>query len=214
MPKIKITCVSDLHGQTPDLPGGDLLILAGDYTGRGKTREWNQFFHWLDNQEYRKKILIAGNHDNIDMGDYLEPGFDYLCDSGDEFEGLKIWGCPWTPMFHSVNPSCMHYMDWEYCLGGRYKKIPKDTDILVTHGPPKGILDEARNLDRCGSETLYDLLYSGKIRPKLHIFGHIHEAHGEVKEMADIPGVHFINCSLMNRDYEPVNSPINLEIDV
>lgn len=88
-----VTCISDLHGNYPELEGGDLLIIAGDYTASDKITQWEQFFKWLKGQDYRKKILIAGNHDNFMMSGFphnqLEAegisDFEYLCDSGTEF---------------------------------------------------------------------------------------------------------------------------------
>lgn len=100
---MKITCLSDLHGFLPETPGGDLLILAGDYTANDSFKQWSTFFSWLQKQDYRKKILIAGNHDNylyhafpktqeeadllkeVCEDDVFPCDFEYLCNSGTEF---------------------------------------------------------------------------------------------------------------------------------
>src|ERR1700678_4191332 len=100
-----VDCISDLHGKFPKLEGGDLLILAGDYTANDSIQGWHEFFDWLDKQKYRQKVLVAGNHDNFaeswaisgtftdDAYDQMYPGekpcFNYLCDSGMVYEGLK-----------------------------------------------------------------------------------------------------------------------------
>ena len=90
-----IDVVSDLHGRYPILEGGDLLIVAGDLTASDKEVEYTKFDYWIDEQVYKKKIVISGNHDNFlkDFGlNYLgsnRPYFqfcEYLCDSGTEFE--------------------------------------------------------------------------------------------------------------------------------
>lgn len=216
---MKITCISDLHGFYPELPGGDLLIVAGDLTANDK--DYGLFQMWLFQQDYRKIVVIAGNHDG-----YLEKEpniFDhpicYLCDSGTEFEGLKIWGSPYTPEFGN-----WHFMKKRgQEMKEVWDKIPKDVDILITHGPPYGIMDKvftggttyhsARvpTYDSVGCEELRQRLYGESIKPKLHIFGHIHEGYGTC-QMLDFPGVTFVNASIMNEHYQPVNKPINITL--
>lgn len=193
---MKIDCIADLHGYEPKLPGGDLLILAGDYTARDSLLEWGDFFYWLKQQKYRKKILISGNHDNFlqsaypksekesyelrEVKEFLEQmgeeneDFEYLCDSGTEFEGYKIWGSPWSVWFSGVNPNCKAFMANESKLEKKFKKIPKDVDILITHTPPYLVLDESRDGRPCGSQMLRQQLDT-RIKPILHVFGHIHE---------------------------------------
>lgn len=204
-----IDCISDLHGSKPDLQGGDLLVIAGDLTARNKISEYVEFFVWLRLQEYRKKIVIAGNHDG-NIGSCTrrfndDPAYEYLLDEVSEFEGLKIWGSPWTPKFYN-----WHFMKSRGSeIAKKWALIPQDVDILVTHGPPQFILDETDEGCNAGCEELWKLLYGEVIKPRLHIFGHIHEGYGQV-EMLDIPGVKFVNCSIMNRNYEPVNKPIRV----
>lgn len=96
-----IDCVSDLHGFYPELPGGDLLIVAGDLTSSDCLYEYDKFHDWALTQDYKNVIVIGGNHDHfLQKNPYYFPidddGFHYLCDSSTEFEGLKIWGSPWT----------------------------------------------------------------------------------------------------------------------
>lgn len=204
-----IDCISDLHGYLPKLSGGDLLIVAGDFMGSGQENEPFKFFHWMAHQKYQKKILIAGNHDNlaVEFEDVFKAigDFTYLRDSGTEFEGLKIWGSPWTAQFDGMNPECMAFTKRaDFLLEAPFKKIPKDTDILVTHGPPYGILDKSIRMDNCGSVALDMLTYTNPL--KLHIFGHIHEAYGRAREN----GIDYINCSHVNERYKPVNEPIRV----
>ena len=141
-----IDCISDLHGHYPHLEGGDLLIVAGDLTAKDTQAEYLHFFRWIAKLNYRKKILIAGNHDNwIEQNDFPLQSiadFNYLCDSGTEFEGLKIWGSPWSLWFKGINPRCKAFTGSEKDLEKKFKLIPDNIDILVTHSPPKGIFDK------------------------------------------------------------------------
>lgn len=225
---VKIDCISDLHGDQPELEGGDLLIIAGDITGNDQIPQWVVFYDWFKAQDYRKKILVAGNHDGfleqcistkaakyLLEDDWEDEGFEYLKDSGTEFEGLKIWGSPWTPNF----------CDWHFmlprgpALKAKWDLIPKDTDILITHGPPHGILDKTSrghgsiSRKHCGCVDLREAVE--RIKPKYHVFGHIHEGYGQQTEVwgPEISqATKFVNCSLMNQYYEFVNKPIRLGI--
>ncbi len=207
-----IDCISDLHGYYPKLEGGDLLIVAGDLTARDADVEYFEFFHWINKQNYRKKILIAGNHDNrisntINFSDH----FEYLCDSGTEFEGLKIWGSPWSLWFPGINPACCAFVGNESQLYDAYDKIPNDIDILITHTPAYEILDECKN-GHVGSKGLHGWLkYVG--RPRLHVFGHIHEAYGQEEVLVSRYNDEMmlsVNCSIVNEYYEHVNEPIRV----
>jgi predicted phosphohydrolase len=226
---IKIDCISDLHGSYPLLDGGDLLLIAGDITASDRLHQYGKFFEWLAHQNYRKKVLIGGNHDGYFTG--INPkeaakelvgmgadDFEYLCDSACEFEGYKIWGAPWTPIFY----------DWHFMLNRReiakkWALIPEDTDILVTHGPPFGTLDTVspRRTHRCGCEELA-LRLKELHNLKLHVFGHIHGGYGQKVTYPELktPCPHSegqtfyrytsVNCAIMDEDYRPVNAPITV----
>lgn len=214
-----VTCISDLHGHLPKLPGGDLLIVSGDITATDKPHEYVEFGLWLGIQEYRRKILVGGNHDNMFVS--WEAGqmhdVDYLYDSGTEFDGLKIWGSPWTLTFPGMNPHCKAFtVDTEDELQEKWEMIPQNVDILVTHMPPYCVGDKIRGGRHVGSRGLYAwFLYVG--RPRLHVFGHIQEGHG-IHQVFNGPGgdkydmVTSVNASIMNERYEPLNQPITLEI--
>ncbi|MDF1816105.1 MAG: hypothetical protein P1V20_28145, partial [Verrucomicrobiales bacterium] len=109
----------------------------------------------------------------------------------------KIWGSPWQPEFH----------DWSFnlprgsALAEKWALIPEDTDILITHSPPRGILDLCSHGGREGCDDLLKRVV--ELRPALHLFGHIHEAHG--KEFHN--ETNYINASICNLGYRPVNSP-------
>ena len=226
-----IDCISDLHGHYPQLEGGDLLIVAGDLTATDSVEDYNDFSDWLCIQKYRSKIFIGGNHDNhLQKTPILYTGVlgcDYLCDSGTEFEYeeeetkwgmrsikkcLKIWGSPWTLKFKGENPKAMAFTcDTEEELAEKFAMIPDDIDILVTHSPAQGALDEIEyysigQIVNVGSESLIKPMIKSGCR--LHIFGHIHEGYG--KFYNPINGITYINASYVNERYEPVNKPIRI----
>lgn len=214
-----IDCISDLHGNYPELEGGDLLIVAGDLTQSDKESQYWVFHQWIEKQCYSKKIVIAGNHDGLveKDKDIMQPFgkmFDFLCDSGTEFEGLKIWGSPWTKTFPRMNPNCKAFtVDTEEELAEKWKLIPADTDILITHSPPEGYLDHTETGKSCGSESLFDWWYKkSKKGPKLWIFGHIHESYGryDVNHYYSSGEMVLVNASHVNERYEPVNKPIRV----
>jgi Icc-related predicted phosphoesterase len=210
---VDITCISDLHGFYPKLEGGDLLIVAGDLTASDTQSQHKEFFEWLDDQEYDAKVYIAGNHDGYyqksEAKKYVYPsGILYLEDQCAEFEGLKIWGSPWTHLFPGVNPHCTAFMIPEKKLAAKWALIPDDVDILVTHGPPFTVLDKTKKGAQVGSPSLM-AAHLKRLRPKLWVFGHIHEAYGEdgPYEWNDTL---YVNASIMNECYEPVNKPIGV----
>ena len=216
----KITFISDTHTKHDKvnsfLPGGDILIHAGDLTGRGYLNEIDDFLKWFDKiDNYDTKIFIAGNHDfgfedNPNQIKSLLTGYktvDYLQDDlllvgkGDYEDMVKVWGTPWQPEFHN----------WAFNLprGEKLKEkwdmIPANTDILITHGPPFGKLDyipyDGKNV---GCEELIKRV--NEIKPKINVFGHIHEGYGYVFD----GNTHFINAAVLNGRYEFQNKPVNV----
>jgi Icc-related predicted phosphoesterase len=182
---MKIFAISDTHGrheqvQIPE--GTDMLIHAGDFSNI-KSPSFNHnevidFLMWLQQQPVKYKVIIAGNHDTsiesrlITKKDFKDKGIIYLEHESIEIEGIKIFGSPYTPEFHN----------WAFNrarnkLGQIWELIPDDTDILITHGPPKGILDSAErnnnNHEHAGCSALLKKVL--KIQPKYMISGHIHD---------------------------------------
>ena len=233
---MKIDCISDLHGEQPELEGGDLLIIAGDLTARDTKDDLLAFDIWVSKQQYKKTIIIAGNHDNscvkgypftrrrfaVDGIVFPYNDIEYLSDSGTEFEGLKIWGSPWTKSFPGMNPYCKAFvLDTEEELEEKWKLIPSDTDILITHSPPYGTLDETfenkfsgrtKTRINVGSTSLGKEL--NRIMPRLHVFGHLHLSYGKMEcEWPPYTGlelVTFVNAAHLNEDYEAINKPITV----
>lgn len=214
-----ICCISDLHGSFPTLREADLLIIAGDLTTRDSPNCWNEFLQWLRNTKFRKRVIIGGNHDARAQRGLIDlrsnANFDYLQDSGIEFEGQKIWGAPWTRKFRGQNPTAMAFaLDTEIQMKERWELIPADTDILVTHAPPFGILDSIPYETRVGCVQLANQYTSKRIAPWLHVFGHIHSGYGIRINPSSIPSeTMFINAAYMNEDYHPINKPIYVEVE-
>lgn len=206
---MKIVCISDTHGahRQIDIPDGDILIHAGDFSSEGQLEEIIQFNHWLGSLPHTHKIIIAGNHDLLfeaqpKLAQSLISNAIYLEDSGVNIEGLKIWGSPITPFF--CNWAFNRQRGEE--IAQHWRLIPKDIDILITHGPPAGILDLNFQGEAVGCEVLGKVV--NQIQPRVHLFGHIHEAYGEQKSAS----THFVNASIMNLAYLPVHYPIVLEV--
>lgn len=196
---MRIVCISDTHNLHGSIvvPDGDLLIHAGDLSGRGTMPEILAVNRWLGSLPHKHKVIIAGNHD---FGFEREPALfrslitnaHYLQHEAIEIEGLKIFGSPYTPWFHNwafniQNPAEMERL-WAH--------IPDDTDVLITHGPPEGVLDMTDGGMGAGCGPLMRRIE--QIQPRLHVFGHIHEAAGREQWKAL-----FINACQLNRDYKP-----------
>ena len=184
-----IDFISDLHGYTPTPEQeGDLVIIAGDLTACDKPKDHEKFHKWLKNLKYDHKIIIAGNHDNFLHEHYLKgtdasmPGCVYLCDSSICIDGIKIYGSPWTMLFDGINAkTCAFTVEDDVELMVKWDMIPDDTDILVTHMPPYGIFDQINPVygrkQSVGSLSLREHVLH-RIKPKIHVFGHIHENGG------------------------------------
>lgn len=208
---VKFVVIADTHGQHAklQLPGGDVLIHAGDISRRGRQGEVADFLQWFAQQPFRHKIFIAGNHDFYfertladDIALLIPAGVTYLNDSATVINGIHIWGSPVTPWF----------LSWAfnrhrgYDIQQHWNLIPANTDILITHGPVHGIHDRTVNGQHVGCE---DLLHTVQlIKPKYFIGGHIHEAYGVVSKN----GTTFINASVLDEEYRLVNNPVVFEL--
>lgn len=206
---MRIVCLSDTHSRHAkiDVPDGDVLVHAGDLTSRGEPHEIRDFHWWLQNLPHAHKLVIAGNHDwmfenHPEGARGLLTDCTYLQDSGVTIDGVKFWGSPWQPWFY----------DWAFNLqrglelADKWARIPTDTDVLITHGPPHGILDETARGERAGCEDLARELH--RVQPRLHVFGHIHEAYGQL-EQGGTTYVNACNCTLQ---YQPSNPAIVIDL--
>jgi predicted phosphohydrolase len=206
---LRLVCLSDLHSLNPvfPIPEGDVLVIAGDVCGYGTLAEIKAFDAFLGRLPHPHKLLIAGNHDwpfarVPEQAIALLRHATYLQDSGIDINGIKFWGSPWQPEF----------CNWAFNLprgaplAKVWAKIPSDTDVLVTHGPPYGVLDQVPGGEHVGCEELLKAL--PRVRPKVHIFGHIHEGYGVLEQ----DGTIFVNASTCNERYRPVNAPVIINL--
>ena len=208
---MKFVFLSDTHCKHGEIkiPDGDVFIFCGDMSSRGELSEIESFSLFLQKLPHKNKIVIAGNHDfsfederKIEAENLIKAsGAVYLNDSGLQINGIKFWGSPIQPYFRN----------WAFQRqrGEEIKKhwdlIPLDTDVLITHGPPYGILDKTRRGEMVGCEELLKKVW--EIKPKIHVFGHIHEGYGTIKQK----DITFINSSNLNFLYQYTNLPIEWE---
>lgn len=204
---MRIHCVSDLHGNLPEVPECDLLLIAGDYWGYGycfgsekSQAKWlrhhlQPWLHDLRSENRVQEIVgIAGNHDGIFERKYADPGSEipelewtYLENSGVMVniggQEIRVHGIPWTPWFHdwAFNLPREDTRD-EVLMRNMLKAVPEDTDILISHGPPFEVLDMTNDYRNVGSHALREMIE--KQKPALVVCGHIHEARG-VKQHRD-----------------------------
>jgi Icc-related predicted phosphoesterase len=209
--RMRLVLISDTHDMENQvtLPDGDILVHAGDLTMMGHRGDLQRSINWLNVQPHKHVVFVAGNHDFGFERDYVKKELNlgravYLENNWTAIDGLSFWGSPVQPWF----------MDWAFNVhrGAPIKKywdmIPNSVDVLVTHGPPYGILDQSRRdrSDHLGCEELAKRIEV--INPILHVFGHIHgsagiELRGKTK---------FINASVVNEDYNVVNEPIVVDL--
>lgn len=192
--------LSDTHGKHPllgDLPKGDIIIHSGDVGMAGTEDEIMDFLNWFMNLPYDFKIFVPGNHDDYLRGAKIE-GMDSNChildNTGIVIDGTYYYGLPMYP----GSSRSKKYLN-------SINQIPHETDILITHQPPLGILDYAGRT-HFGSEAL--LRRVTEIKPKLHLFGHIHKSYGKY----ETPDTLFVNGSLMNEAYQLINKPRVIKI--
>lgn len=230
---MKVAVISDTHCRHSEIqvPDADLLIHCGDFTGVGSFSQACAFNHWLGTLPHKHKVVIAGNHELMGESDpslfrSLITNATYLQDEEVTIDGIRIWGAPWTPI----------YGNWAFMLNRveiakKWALIPDGIDILVTHGPPRGFLDQVTGftpllggdpVEHAGCKDLLNRqldmmkeirLPSGRTRsslPRYHVFGHIHEAVGRRKTgsyyrspRGDGYEITFINAAQVNGKLEP-----------
>lgn len=222
---VRFVCIADthtLHRRIDPMPPGDVLLVAGDFCGRGSEHEVKDFDSWLAVLPYPVKIVVAGNHDQTFESRVLTSRLllahaRYLQDDEttirpslvgrSDAEGWKIrvYGSPWQPRFY----------DWAFNLprGGDdlrrcWRAVPTGIDVLVTHTPPYGVMDQDPRGGRSGCELLRDALV--RIRPRLHVFGHLHGTHGVVER----DGTIYVNASIADDRYEVHREPIVIDLPV
>jgi Icc-related predicted phosphoesterase len=204
---VRIVAIGDTHGLHEGLqvPEGDILIHAGDLTAYGELGQVRAFDALLGELPHRHKVVIAGNHDFCFERQPREARATltnciYLQDEAVTLMGLQFYGSPWQPWFY----------DWAFNLQrgpeirAKWDLIPAGTDVLVTHGPPWGHGDLTDRGEQVGCQDL--LAAVRRIRPALHLFGHIHEGYGLTREGNTV----CVNASICNARYQPINRPVVL----
>jgi len=193
--ELKVVVMSDTHNRPPRasiVPSGDILIHCGDFSNLGSEEEIRQFNDYLKELPHRHKIVIAGN---MDMGlssrrqnKTLLTDCIYLEDSGVVIEGYTFYGSPYTPKFVGVFQLLNAKESKE-----KWAMIPRhNLDVLITHGPPLGHLDSSSIKSGLGCPFLKEVV--DQIRPRFHVFGHIHNSYGR----EDTDHVTYINAAIYN----------------
>lgn len=206
---IRVVAIADTHDNHDaiEIPDGDIFVHAGDWTMFGDKPKIKVFLDWVEKLPHPIKVIVAGNHElsmdpstpmfaDLKMKDLIDKykSIIYLCDSSVEVKvrrrRLRIWGSPYT----------LAYNDWafQYAPGERtWQNVPDGTDMVVTHSPPFGVLDTIENCGHRpgGCKDLRDRV--AKIKPKVHIFGHLHDDGGRREEK---DGISFINAAIGYQD--------------
>lgn len=202
---MRLVVISDTHGLhsgIEGLPHGDVLVHAGDFMNAGyDVREILSFNQWLSEQSFKHRIICGGNHDRYfeaapQQARALLTNAIYLENAGTTIDGVTFWGSPYTPEF----------LNWAFMYprgtsAQRYwNLIPDKLDVLITHGPPFGILDQtAPDEAHLGCEELLNAVVEKK--PKVHLFGHIHGGAGTFENGA----TRFVNAAYLNERYKPLD---------
>jgi len=218
---VKAICFSDTHKNLLirefALPECDFSFFAGDCSFPGDEGEYRAFLQWYSKQPARNKIFVPGNHDGFTENQTSWArslaelnGIVFLVNEGVTIENIKIYGTPVQPFF------CDWFWNYPH-LNAResyFSMIPDGLDVLITHCPPYGILDEtppnsfnSGNPEHVGCTALRDNVYRAK--PRFHVFGHIHHSYGQLRR----DGTHFVNASICTEQYKLTNAPILIDLD-
>lgn len=240
--KVKFVAISDTHNHPLDamnIPDADVIIHSGDATMRGTVPEVGKFARDFGQLKHKIKIFVAGNHDWLFQKEpYIarklmeENGVTYLEDEAATIfrdgtlvthcitpgpDSVVVWGSPWQPEFCNWAFNVKRGPD----IQAKWDLIPAGIDVLVTHGPPYGILDRAPRgfreedwgeqelefySERVGCHHLWETVK--KIKPKVHVFGHIHADRGTMEQA----GIKFINAAIMNENYDPTGKHFEFDL--
>lgn len=208
---MRLVLIGCTHGKEGmlEVPDGDILIHTGDFDLRSHD-DVRDVDNWFSTLPHKHKLWIAGNHDFYPEKQDIKTLVNfstYLQDEAIVIEGIKFYGFPWTPPFN----------EWAFMLKNvkmltAVGDIPSDVDILISHGPCFGILDQTRRANgdigqSVGNIPLLDAVKK-RIQPKVFVCSHIHEAYGRYFD-----GVtQFFNVSFMDEEYRPTNKPMVLDV--
>nr|CAB3263940.1 metallophosphoesterase MPPED2 [Phallusia mammillata] len=231
-----ISDTHNLHRQMRHrVPDGDVLIHCGDFTDLGKLEEVEDFNDWLSTLPHKHKIVIAGNHElsfderimaNVRKskadGSYCRFKFlhvipedickdwpkvlsncTFLHDAEVTVNGIRLHGCSWNPEFGGWAFNERRGQPLLQC----WNKIPEGIDILLTHSPPAGYNDTVDPHDMCVGDVDLTNAVQQRIKPKYHVYGHIHEAYGYTTDGK----CNYINCTIVDRRHNPCNKPVIID---
>ena len=206
---MRLVLISDTHGRHDQIaiPDGDVLLHAGDVTHFGRLADLEKVNAWFEQLPHQHKLLVPGNHDfyfenQQSQARAVMSAVDVLIDQAVEIDGVHFYGSPYQPVFHNMAFNIPRGTP----LAEKWALIPPETDVLITHSPPYGILDQTVMRWQVGCKELRKAV--DQLRPKLHLFGHIHEAYGQVTQN----GTHFVNGSSVTFRLKPINPPIIFDI--
>lgn len=217
---MRIIALSDSHGSHFGIkvPNGDVLVHCGDFSSHGGMRDTVDFMNWFGTHPHPHKLFCAGNHDRLceqDPGLFqtlmkqAPKGMRYLQDQCVVIDNIKFHMSPVTPRFYNWSFNRDRGED----IKRHWDMIPEATDVLITHGPPHGICDEAYRpgyniTEHTGCADLMDAVL--RIAPKLHLFGHIHYSGGQSYVG---PKTTYANVSVLDESYQVVRPPMIFDID-
>lgn len=233
---LRFVAISDTHSThrgIPHIPDGDVLIHAGDFAIYADDAEICDFNDWLGSLPHKHKVVIAGNHDftfdrkwgddvpgnrqfwewgvgkswkeQCDRAEKLLTNCTYLCHELLDIEGCRIYATPAQPPLAGV---WWAFTEDDAGLINRFSKIPEGIDVLLTHTPPYGQGDRTLNGVNYGCQHLMAAVR--RVKPKFHVFGHIHDGYGVTQE----DGTTFINASTNTSLYHPWHAPIVFDVPV
>lgn len=215
---MRVVCVSDTHLCHDEVivPEGDLLIHAGDLTGRGTEREIAAGMAWLDRQPHARVVFVPGNHDfgferRPELARELAlayPHVEVAIDRAIDVGGVRLYGSPFQPWFHDWAFNFPPGAEGARVAEATWRQIPLETAILVTHGPVHGILDLTARGEHAGCAALRDRI-AGLRALRLHVAGHIHEAYGTERH----GDVLYVNAAICDLSYHATHAPVVVDLD-
>lgn len=226
---MNIIVISDTHGKHKLLDqylydpsfieNVDLIIHCGDASNTKSkainNNELHDFLEWYSDLNIPSKIFVPGNHDTSwEVGmikEYDYPAIEFLIHEKIVIDGVNFFGSPYTPTFDEG----WAYNKARHKIGEFWDEIPDNTDILITHGPPKGILDmthmNGSMFESVGDKALLNKVINSKI--KYHLFGHIHDEKNIINSgYRIINNIVFVNACMVDLSYNLINQPIKIFI--